>query len=119
MGLAYGGAIVRDGLVLALDAADRNSYPGTGTTWYDLSPSGYTFTTTSVPTFTTNNRGVSCFDFTNGNLRSTPKLQRNQIKIRIIDYGNITFPKNSKRWFGFGFGCCRQEFVSWYRYYLE
>jgi len=40
MGLAYGGAIVRDGLVLALDAADRNSYPGTGTTWYDLSGNG-------------------------------------------------------------------------------
>jgi hypothetical protein len=42
MGLAYGGAIVRDGLVLALDAADRNSYPGTGTTWYDLSGNGGT-----------------------------------------------------------------------------
>ena len=44
MGLAYGGAIVRDGLVLALDAADRNSYPGTGTTWYDLSGNGNDFT---------------------------------------------------------------------------
>jgi hypothetical protein len=33
-----GGAnIIRDGLVLALDAASKSSYPGTGTTWTDLS----------------------------------------------------------------------------------
>ncbi len=32
--------ITSDGLVLCLDAADKNSYPGSGTTWYDLSPSG-------------------------------------------------------------------------------
>ena len=29
--------IVTSGLTLALDAADKNSYPGTGTTWRDLS----------------------------------------------------------------------------------
>ncbi len=29
--------IVRKGLVLLLDAADKNSYPGRGTKWYDLS----------------------------------------------------------------------------------
>jgi hypothetical protein len=33
----YGPRIVTDGLVLCLDAADRNSYPGSGTTWKDLS----------------------------------------------------------------------------------
>jgi hypothetical protein len=31
------GKIVTNGLVLALDAADKNSYPGSGTTWRDLS----------------------------------------------------------------------------------
>ena len=31
------GKIVTNGLVLSLDAADRNSYPGSGNTWYDLS----------------------------------------------------------------------------------
>lgn len=39
MGISYGTSIVRDGLVLLLDAANRKSYPGTGSTWYDLSPS--------------------------------------------------------------------------------
>jgi hypothetical protein len=31
--------IVRDGLILSLDAANQKSYPGSGTTWYDLSES--------------------------------------------------------------------------------
>lgn len=31
--------IITEGLVLHLDAGDTDSYPGTGTTWYDLSPS--------------------------------------------------------------------------------
>jgi hypothetical protein len=34
------GKIVTSGLVLALDAADRNSYPGSGTTWTDVSGNG-------------------------------------------------------------------------------
>jgi len=33
----YGPRIVTDGLVLCLDAADRNSYPLSGNIWYDLS----------------------------------------------------------------------------------
>ena len=32
--------IVQNGLVLNLDAAVASSYPGTGTTWYDLSGNG-------------------------------------------------------------------------------
>ena len=35
-----GGRIVTDGLVLMLDAGNDKSYPGTGTTWYDLSGNG-------------------------------------------------------------------------------
>ena len=36
----YGGPeIVTDGLVLHLDAANSKSYPGTGTSWFDLSGS--------------------------------------------------------------------------------
>lgn len=34
------GKVVTDGLVLALDASDRNSYPGSGTTWRDISTGG-------------------------------------------------------------------------------
>lgn len=35
--LGHGASIVRDGLVLHLDAANPKSYPGSGTTWKDLS----------------------------------------------------------------------------------
>ena len=37
MGLSHSPKIVTDGLVLCLDAANAKSYPGSGTTWYDLS----------------------------------------------------------------------------------
>ena len=37
MAIYRGPNIVKSGLVLALDAADKNSYPGTGTTWFDIS----------------------------------------------------------------------------------
>lgn len=40
----YGPKIVTDGLVLCLDAGNRKSYPGSGTTWADLSGNGYNFT---------------------------------------------------------------------------
>lgn len=33
--------VVTDGLILYLDAKDTNSYPGTGTVWYDLSGNGH------------------------------------------------------------------------------
>jgi len=35
--VSYGPDLVTDGLVLYLDAANSNSYPGSGTIWYDLS----------------------------------------------------------------------------------
>jgi hypothetical protein len=38
--IAYYGNIVRDGLVLDLDAAKKDSYPGSGATWRDISGNG-------------------------------------------------------------------------------
>lgn len=40
MGISGNPDIIQDGLVLCLDSSDKNSYPGTGTTWYDLSGNG-------------------------------------------------------------------------------
>lgn len=37
MGLGHGASIAKDGLVLHLDAANKKSYPGTGTTVFDIS----------------------------------------------------------------------------------
>jgi hypothetical protein len=38
------GSIVESGLILNLDAGDSSSYPGSGTTWFDLSGNGNNFT---------------------------------------------------------------------------
>jgi hypothetical protein len=59
------GKIVTDGLVLALDAADRNSYPGSGTTWNDVSGNANNGTLTNGPTFNSDNGGNIVFDGTN------------------------------------------------------
>jgi hypothetical protein len=54
--------IVRDGLVLWLDAGDRTSYPGGGTTWRDLSLGGNNGTLNNGPNFSSANGGSIVFD---------------------------------------------------------
>jgi hypothetical protein len=51
----YNPQIVTSGLVLAVDGANPKSYPGTGTTWNDLSGNGNTLTFSSSPIFDANN----------------------------------------------------------------
>jgi len=85
MALAHGPKpIVTDGLVLALDAADRNSYPGSGTTWTDLSGNGNNGTLTNGPTFDSGNGGSIVFDGTNDHVTftSNPSLT-DQITIEV------------------------------------
>ena len=43
--------VVTGNLQLYLNAADSNSYPGTGTTWTDLSPNAYSTTLIGAPAF--------------------------------------------------------------------
>jgi hypothetical protein len=63
---AIGGPnIVEDGLVLALDAANVKSYPGSGTTWSDLSGNGNNGTLTNGPTYNSSNLGSISFDGVN------------------------------------------------------
>ena len=58
----YGPKIVRSGLVLTLDAADRKSYAGSGTAWNDLSGNSINGTLTNGPTFSSVNGGSIVFD---------------------------------------------------------
>jgi len=75
MAISRGPKTVTNGLVLALDAADKNSYPGSGTTWFDLSGNGYNGTLTNGPTFNSNNGGNIIFDgvddYLQANINST------------------------------------------------
>lgn len=49
--------VITSGLVLYVDASIPSSYPGTGTTWYDLSPSGYNGTLSGSTAFNSANGG--------------------------------------------------------------
>lgn len=69
-----GPKIVRDGLILCLDAADRKSYPGSGTVWYDLSPNAYNFTLTCT--------GTSC---------SNPTYSNNSITANFVTTSPYNF----------------------------
>ena len=60
---AFGGPnIIDDGLVLYLDAGNRKSYPGSGTTWFDKSGRGNNGTLINGPTFNTGSLGSIVFD---------------------------------------------------------
>jgi hypothetical protein len=62
MGISYNPRIVTDGLVLALDAGNTKSYPGSGTTWGDLSGNGNNGTLTNGVGYDSSNLGSLVFD---------------------------------------------------------
>jgi Concanavalin A-like lectin/glucanases superfamily len=62
MGTSAGPDIVEDGLVLHLDAGSKRSYPGTGTTWTDLSGQGNVGTFVNNTVFNSANLGSVSFD---------------------------------------------------------
>ena len=61
MSLNHSPKIVTNGLVLCLDAADKKSYPGTGTTWFDRSGNGNNGILVNSPTFNSGNGGSIVF----------------------------------------------------------
>jgi hypothetical protein len=67
------GKIVTDGLVLCLDAADRNSYVSGSTTWFDVAGTN-NGTLTNGPTFNTGSGGSIVFDGTNDYVITTPTI---------------------------------------------
>ena len=74
------GKIVTNGLVLALDAADRNSYPGSGTTWFDVSGNNNHITLTNGPTFDSGSIKSISFDGVDdfGTINSNASLTMSQ-----------------------------------------
>ena len=64
MSYGFGKSIVTDGLVFYVDAANENSYPGSGTTWTDMVSSNIG-TLTNGPSFDSGNGGSIDFDGSN------------------------------------------------------
>ena len=84
MGILYNPNIVMDGLVLALDAGNPKSYPGTGTTWTDLSGNGGSGTNTNSPTY--NSSGYFNYDGASDYTR----VDRSDLNAGSFAYGEIT-----------------------------
>jgi hypothetical protein len=64
MASAAGPNVVEDGLILALDAGNTKSYPGSGDTWIDLSGQGNNATRVNPSEIVYNSNGW--FDYTSG-----------------------------------------------------
>jgi hypothetical protein len=89
MSLQHSPRIVTDGLVLCLDAANRQSYPGSGTVWKDLGGQGYDFTINASAYSTSG--GIPHMDFggsygaakrlVNGSMVNIPNFQDATIMI--------------------------------------
>lgn len=61
MGLGHNPSLITDGLVLLLDAANTRSYPGSGTTWNDLSGNNINGTQVNGPSFVSSNGGYQVY----------------------------------------------------------
>lgn len=89
MGIYRGPNIVKDGLVLLLDASSKRSYPGTGSTWFDLSGNGAHGILVDAPTFVSNG-SASYFQF-NGtsNVINSVDISQNYVDLFIgMEYEN-------------------------------
>ena len=115
MGLVHSPSTITNSLVLLLDAANTKSYPGSGTSWFDISGNSNTGTLTNGPTYSSTNSGSIVFDSVNDYILVNSSAS--------IPYGatarsiNIWFYTNSTTWqndvnnlFFYGSGATGQAF---------
>jgi hypothetical protein len=86
------------GLKVHLDAGAPESYPGSGTTWFDLSGNGYNGTLTNGPTYSTANGGEIVFAGASnhfvqlGNIGSVGTAQTIEVwfnSTNVVNYKNV------------------------------
>jgi hypothetical protein len=61
-GSTFSNSIITDGLILHLDAGNKNSYSGSGATWTDLSGNGYNATLINSVGYSSNSGGMLTFN---------------------------------------------------------
>jgi hypothetical protein len=84
MGVSGGPDVIQDGLVLALDAADRNSYPGSGTAWRDVGGNNSNATLVNGVTYNTTYNGGFSFNAASSNYISLPAVLNTNADFTII-----------------------------------
>ena len=84
MATNYNPKIVTDGLVLCVDAANTKSYPGSGSTFFDLSGNNRHGTLLNSPAHDTEAGGCFHFDATNERISLPINLQNTQYTVMGI-----------------------------------
>ena len=95
MGIKRGPNVVTDGLVLAVDAANPTSYPGSGTTCNDLTITQNNGTLINGTSFDTSNKGVFDLDGVND------RITFNNLNIGINDISIQMWVKTTKSSFNY------------------
>ena len=102
MSLYHSPQISLNGLVLCLDAANRKSYPTTGTTWYNLIPGGVNGTLVNGPTYSSANGGVIALDGINDYIDVPINLTNTNYTImgaaRYVVAAGRTFSAKNNNW---------------------
>jgi len=95
MSYANGPRIVTDGLVCCLDAANPKSYPGTGTTLFDMSGNGYNASLKNGAAYNSGNKGTIKFDGSNDYANLSIPITFSQISMMFfVKYSVIGYQYN-------------------------
>lgn len=107
MSIHYNTKINNNGLILYVDAQNPKSYPGTGSTWYDISGFKNHGTLLNSPTF--NSDGTFSFDGTNhavsfGTYSSMTSVDNKEVSIDVwtnFNFANSPGPQTARGFAGF------------------
>jgi hypothetical protein len=99
MSLAHSPSLVLPGLTLCLDAANPKSYPGSGTTWTDLSGNGNNGTLVNGVGYNSGNLGSLVFDGVNDTVQVSNSSSLNPLTNTLICWAK----SNTENWNDFGF----------------
>jgi hypothetical protein len=100
MSLLHSPSIVKDGLVLCLDAASPKSYAGSGTTWFDRSGNGNNGTLVNGVGYNAANGGSLVFDGVNDyvDIPFVGNMSNTDYTVSILANHNLTNPARTTFW---------------------
>lgn len=115
MSLGHGASVVRNGLVLYLDAANPKSYPGSGTVWKDLSSNKIDFNLVGSVTFTngyftTFTEATNYFEIANASNISKLPLGSADRTVLALCKTPASYPVNFQHVFHYGSSTTGQAF---------
>jgi hypothetical protein len=92
---AYTGDIVKDGLVLAIDAANYKSIVSGSTTFYDRSGFGNTGTLTNGPAYTGSNKGAIVLDGSNDYILANNTSLNSRFSSTVVSHFTWVYPTSA------------------------